>query len=356
MSVFIGKESYVYGKIESTWNNVEAMGNGSSQKHIPFNKMTGYAPAEPRYRERIVYLFHSDVPQIIFTELLAPGEGVIETFYRDPFWLLMIFTNKSVAGGSWSGTEDTITGDFVGVADRNSFATQHHIQDRANVGDIDETLKGGKITQYQWIIRKGDIVLERIRVKMANFVEASQDPDMDAGYDGGEFDRAGVDGGFGNWDTEITRPIHAKDITLTWGNVALAGLSIENFTLTVDLSEEEQHIQSSQVAQVEWSGVKAFRLEVDGYLKTNAHVAEVKKLFSAKTKQDLKICYNAGLDKYMQFTQAYFSDDYDVIQIPSSGQVAGARFVIKGGEATALSFSWTGTVVKDPSDVIKADN
>ena len=356
MSVYIGKESYCYGKNELTWNNVAVMGNGSTYKHIPLNRMVGFIPPEPRYRERVVYLFHSDVPQIIFTELLMPGEGVIESFYKDPFWLLQMFTNKSVAGGSWTGTEDTITGDFVGVADRNSFALQYHIQDRDASNDLDYTLKGGKITQYQWIIRKGDIVLERIRVKMASSTPATQHPDMDAGYDGGEFDRAGVDGGFGAWDTEITRPLHAKDIILKWGGNALAGLSIENFTLIVDLEETEEHIQSSQVAQIEWSGVKSFRLEVDGKLKTNTHVQEVKKLFSAKSKQTLKISYNIGEDKYLQFTQAYFSDDYDIIQIPSSGQAASCRFVLKGGEKTALSFSWTGTVVKDPSDVIVADN
>lgn len=357
MSVYIGKESYVYGKTETTWNNVEVMGNGSSQKHIPFNRMTGFIPPEPRYRERVVYLFHSDVPQIIFTELLMPGEGVIETFFKDPFWLLKIFTRKTINSNSaWTGSEDVIDADFTTVADRESSAIQYHIQDRDASNDIDVTLKGGKITQYQWIIRKGDIVLERIRIKMGSLAEATQHPDIDNGYDGGEFDRTGVDGGFGNWDTEITRPIHAKDIILKWGSSVLAGLSIENFTLIVDIGEEMMHIQSSLTPQVEFSGVKGFRLEVDGKLKTNTHVSEVRKLFSAKTKQTLKISYNTGEDKYIQFTQAYFSDDWDIIEIPGSGEVADCRFVIKGGEATALSFKWTGTVVKDPSDIINHDN
>lgn len=357
MSVFIGKQSYVFGKIESTWNNVEVMGNGSSNKHIPFNKMIGFNPTDPRYRERVIFLFHSDVPQIIFTELLQPGEGIIEGFFKDPFWLLQIFTRKIInSGGAWTGTEDVIAADFVTVADRDSLAIQYHIQDRANVGDIDVTLKGGKITQYQWIIRRGELVMERIRVKMASLTETTQAPDIDDGYDGGEFDRAGVDGGLGAWDTEITRPLHAKDIILKWGGSVLAGLSIENFTLTIELDEQMTHITSSQVPQIEWSGVKAFSLAVDGKLKTNTHVSEVRKLFQNKTKQTLKISYNSGEDKFIQFTQAYFSDDYDIINIPGSGQVANCRFVLRGGENTALSFSWTGTVVKDPSDIITHDN
>lgn len=357
MSVFIGKESYVYGKIESSWNNAEVMGNGSVQKHIPFNKMAGFIPPEPKYRERIINLFHSDVPAIIFTELLMPGEGIVEGFFKDPLWLIQMFTRKSINGDSaWTGSEDTIVADFTTVADEDSHAIQYHIQDRSGSGDIDETLKGGKITQYQWIIRKGELVLERIKVKMANFAEAVQNPDIDNGFDGGEFDRTNVDGGFGAWDTEITRPLHAKDIILEWGGVVLAGLHIENFTLIIDLAETEEHIQSSQSAQIQWSGIKNFSLEVDGKLKTKVHVQEVKKLYSAKTKQTLKVSYNVGKDKYLQFTNAYFSDDWTVIEIPAAGSVANCKFVIKGGEDTALSYSWTGTVATDPSDHITHDN
>ena len=40
--MFIGKNSYLFWKEESSFNNAEAMGNGSSQKHIPVNKMEGF--------------------------------------------------------------------------------------------------------------------------------------------------------------------------------------------------------------------------------------------------------------------------------------------------------------------------
>jgi len=361
VTIYLGKQAYVYLKSESSWNVASVMGNGSTQKHVPFNQMKTFVPPKPKFSETVVYTFESFEPSIIFTPLLNPGEGVIEMFYRDPLVLLRLFTRKVAnSGGAWltGGSDNNIVADFVSTADEETIAIQYEIEDRDAANEIDRRLDGCEITKYDWVINKGELLMENITIKAAGFADATQDPDIDAGFDGGQFDRTGVDGGFGAWDGEVTRAIHASEITLTLGGSALAGLSIENFTLSIEVPKEYQHTQESRNATIHFKGTRKWSLSVDGWLKTKAHLEEAEKIFSAKSASSiLKVAYNVGLDKFIQFTNAYVSSaDFETIPIPEAGQAARTSFVIRGGEDTALSFTWTGPETTSPLDHFKHDN
>ena len=361
-TVYLGTKAYVFLKSESSWNVASAMGNGSSQKHVPFNQMARFTPPKPKHEERVIYTFDSLEPTIITTTLLNPGEAVVETFYRDPIGLLLrLFTRKVInSGSSWltGGSDNQIVADFVSTADEETMAIQYEIEDRDAANEIDRRLDGGEITRYEWVIRKGDLLLERASVKCAAPADATQAPDIDAGFDDGAFDRAGVDGGFSAWDGELTRPIHATDITLQLGGSALAGLSIENLTLVIVVGKTYQHTQDSRTVQIHWKEVRSWSLQVDGWLKTKAHLEEAEKVFASKSKTStLKISYNTGLDKFLQFTNGYVaSADFQTIDIPDAGTAARTSFTINGGEGTALSFTWTGPETTDPSSHFAHDN
>ncbi|KKL17281.1 hypothetical protein LCGC14_2487150, partial [marine sediment metagenome] len=325
-TVYLSTKAYVFLKSESSWNVASAMGNGSSQKHVPLNQMKTFIPPKPKFSETVIYTFDSLEPSIIFTPRLETGEGAIEAFYRDPIGLLLrLFTRKVVnSGGAWltGGSDNQIVADFVSVADEETIAIQYEVEDRDAANEIDRRLDGCEIIRYEWLIRKGELLMENATIKAAGFADATQAPDIDDGFDDGAFDRAGIDGGFSAWDGEITRAIHSTEITLQFGGSVLAGLSIENFTLTLEVPKEQQHTTDSRNATVHWRAVRAWSLAVDGWLKTKAHLEEAEKVFASKSKTStLKISYNVGLDKFLQFTNAYISSaDFETIPIPEAGQ------------------------------------
>jgi len=350
IAVYLGPGSYVYLIREAYWNDPSAIGDGTTKKHIPLNPMRGFRPPKPKNRDRVEYWFSSLEPALIFTERIEPGEEDLEMLFVDPLpFLLPLFTHKTVTA-TWTGTGDVIMGDFTANDHIDSIALHYLVKDRSSTSELEKTLKGGKILRYEWIIRDGAKMMERVRVRCASVADETQAPDIDNGFDDGAFDRDGIDGGFSSWDTLMAKGVHASDVALTWGESPLAGLSIVNMRLTIDVNKIYQHLKSSREAAIQWEDIRFWQLEVDGFLKTTAHIVEVEKLFKDRSSQTLKLEYVTN--KYLQFTNAYFSDDYDIIAIPEPGRAAACRFTLKCGPGTALSFSWTGDVATDPSNHI----
>jgi len=339
--VLASKKSYAYWKIEDSWAYDQAMGaNGAGNYHLPFNPLLKFNPPLLKYKEEEIVFFSDEEASLVYTELRENEETENESIYRGPLLLVHLFPHV-VEPGAWSQTgTNVITADFSTQSWVNSMAVHLHLhdQDEGAGNDLERTYKGTRITTYGWKCDRGKLIKEFWKWKAATLVEESQAPDMDAGLDDTKFNRTGIDGGF---DVSSQQgPYHASDVTLTKGGVAIVGLEIEKFTLTINLPDEFIHIYSSRDPQVRYQGIKGFMLTAEGTMSNYTQQTEIEKLHKNKTLDTLQFLLEAN--NWLQFTNSYVSK-FNFDGIPEAGKPSKFDIEIKGGGSTALDFKWTNT-------------
>ncbi len=350
--VYTGQGSYAYLMIEGT----KGAANPAADVLLPLNPTKDFNSPKPKYAETIERTFDSLEPKIIYSNELTPGEGPINTSFRDPFGMLTFFTNKTV-GGTWVTGTGTITADFTSNADADTVGLQYRIKDAVSTNEIDKLLKYGLPQKYSWVVEPGKLLGEILEYKFLNFATNTQAPAINNNF----HDQAwgsGV-GGWANWDNtglNGTGKRSVTDMVLHWGAAALTGLSIKTMNLEFSVPSDSEQLYSSLAHSVDYKAIRDFKLTLGGLVADLTLITEYEKLFSDKTKQTLQLYYDhtTNYEKYLQFTNAYISGDSDVVTIPEAGKPAEVSVVIMGGEATAASFSGKYKDRPDPSALITA--
>lgn len=348
--VYTGQKSYAYLMIEAT----KGAADPSSDVLIPLNPMKDFGSPKPKYAETIEHTFDKLEPKIIYSNELVPGEGPLPTSFRDPFTMLTFFTHKTV-GGTWGTGTGTINADFTDNDDVDTVGLQYRLKDALSTNEIDKLLKHGLPQKYAWKIEPGKLLAEIPEFKFLNFATNTQAPAINNNFHDQAFG-SGV-GGWANWDNtglNGTGKRSVTDMVLHWNDTALTGLKIKTMLMEFSVPSESEQIYSSLAHSVDYKAVREFKLTLEGFVSDLSLIAEYEQIFSARTKQTLKLYqdFTTNYEKYLQFTQAYISGDSDVVSIPESGKAAEVSVTIMGGEETAASFSGKYKDRPDPSALI----
>ena len=343
VNIFLPTLSVGFWARENTWGNgAVKMPAYTVAVHQPFNPNRSLPfPNDLKYGEDRIFLYNSiSAPGIIYSLNLETNELEIEGYYKDPFLMLCMFTNKTVTdAASWT-TTGTIVGNFSVATYKDSLMYQFHGDNPGDDNeDIDKTFLGGEITKYKVSYETGKLLTENVTIKFMNRVDGSQDY-----YDNSDFD----DGAFANWDDGA--PFHSTECSIEWGGSAILGIAIEKATLESNTPKEQKHIASSRVAAIPWEGKRETTCTVEGYLTSEDQIEQIEKLYADKTKQTLEFIYNDANgteERKWQFTLGYISD-HQIDGIPEAGNPVKVKMVISQGEGSAFSYSGKFTDHVDP--------
>lgn len=346
------KGKYAYIGVEGT----VGAGDPSSDQNIPLNPMREMSAPKPKNVDVVERTFDSLVPKIIFTGEKAPGEGPLPMSFRDPWVLLMFFTNKTV-GGVWGTGTGTITADFTVLTDQDTVWLQYQLEDQAASNDINKLLKNGRPMKYSWVVEPGKLLEEIPEFKFLDFATNIQAPSISNDFHDQSFG-SGV-GGWGDWDDSGlngTGKRSPTNMVLHWGGAVLTALKITSMRLEFTVGTETIQTTDSLGHTVAYLAVRDFQLTLGGVINDLTAITEYEKVYSDRTKQTLILYYDktVGEEKYLQFTNAYISPESEIASIPESGKVAETTLIIKGGEVTAASFSGKFVDRPDPSVLITA--
>jgi hypothetical protein len=349
--VYTGIGSYIYFMSEGT----KGAANPAVDQNIPFNPMVGLEPPKAKYIDEVVRTFDSLDPKYEFSKELAPGEGPIENFFFDPFFMLTFFTHKTV-GGVWGTGTGTIAADFTETDDKETIGIQYKLKDQAASNDIERLLKYGTPQKYGWSFEPGMLLKEIGDVKFNTFADNSQAPTINNNFHDQAFG-SGV-GGWANWDNTglgNTGKRSVSDCVIHWGGAVLTGLNIVSGGLEFELPTQTRQIQSSLSHSLDWQGARNFVLNLTGYVNDKTLLAELEQIYDDRSKQTLQFYYDktASYEKYLQFTNGVLDpENSDIIPIPEAGEAAEVSLVIKGGGSSAASFMGSYKDRPDPTSMI----
>jgi hypothetical protein len=351
---------YMYYCRSSTFKG----GDPSSDKQQPFNPITESTGI--KMPERIYDLVApvSDLyPQIEVDKNLEPSTITFRSYFREPFLMLTLFTYKGMPS-QWTGTSDTISANFSNRDNvDNNICVQLSLPTPSGSNTIDLLFDGGKITEYRWVGEAQGAVFEEIDIKFAEITENTQAVDIDNGFDDGSFDLASpaLDGGWSLWNTNLFADkrviLLTKDVTVTIGGSAPAGLTAQSWKMTIPVPQAMEFVASSFVAGIIYEEVRGpWGLEIAGKLADNQAVSEAIATLATKTKSTAKLLYDAApLDKYFQFTNAVLKN-IDGLSIPEAGKPVDVTYIYEGAGGSVLSYNWTGTESTDPNDMVNHTN
>lgn len=346
------KQNYAYFKIEDSFAKAEDIGNGSTEKHIPFNPMISLRFPMVEYAEEEVIFFCDMAPSLVYSSKINPKDVSNEAIFRDIFLMMTIFTHKTVTN-PWTGTGDVITGDFTAIDHVDTLSVNVHIYDASN--PIDKTFIGVSLTRYGLKVEEeAGLLMEYWDWKAADVRDDDQVPDMDDNFDDQRFDNttSGADGGFAFYDQvdgTHAGPFKASDITITKGDSALSGVLIKSWDMGIGLNNEYRYTTVARAPSIINYKPRNFIFTCDVIFTSEAALTEYLQLHSAKTKNTLKIQW--ATDKYIQCTNVYLAE-IEGIDIPESGNILEGTLTYKGGADMAISMSWTGDITQDPDALI----
>lgn len=167
-----------------------------------------------------------------------------------------------------------------------------------------------------------------------------------------------IDGGWDQWDGEVCTSsaavIPSTVVTATFAGSAPDGIDIMGGTLTLKFPKQMQHIASAQDVDHFFEEVRGpWECSLRGILSGNNPITEIIATLANKTEGTLKVAYNAGADKYLQFTNAVLMEPNEV-EIAAAGKNQEIDLKYVGTASSALTFSWTGTEATDPTSMITA--
>jgi hypothetical protein len=300
------------------------------------------------------YMANSLVPLVMVEQLIETGKITLQGYYRDPFLLETAFTRKTITA-SWSGTGDTITGDFTDTDHVDYLWMQVHIHDQASTNHLDYFFDGGVITEYKWIIEAGKAIVEEVTIEFSSMTKSTTACDIDDGLDDGSFDRAGVDGGWSMWNGRYSAKncAHSKDATLTFGGAAVADLNIKKCTLGMRLTKKYEPNTSSKVMALAYSQTHEYYMDLEGILQDYDTHTQALTVYDSKTTGICKVAFG---DEYLQFTIGYLDQIEKMVDAAEKLAAQEVIFHYKGGSQTAMSYQWSGNEATDPSAYINHSN
>lgn len=341
----VGKTAYAFLGREATFKG------GISGKHIGLNPVKTLPIPDMEMIQEKLKFFSSLSNDISYTKELNIPELTFTCFFRDPFMLEAAFTHKTVTT-PWTGTGDSITGDFSDTDDYETLWLRIYLPDTAASNQINLLFKGGVITNYKLILEKDQPLVEEFTIKFHDVVADVTAVDIDDGFDDGKFDRTGIDGGFSMWDGAYiaTTLAQSADCTLTWNGAAIAGLDlITRAVIEMKLEHGTGRGYQETKASIIWFGGVSYACEVEGIIKDNTDLSQVYTAYASKTKGTFKILY--GTTKYLQVTNMYIQRLVG-LKIPEAGKESPARYVFEEGGVPVGSYSWTADEATDPSSFI----
>lgn len=350
--VYTGKLMYVYFGHSTTIGG----GDPSTQKHIGFNPLKAVPTPADELQEKTLaeYLANGQVPQVIVDELLETGKITLTGYYRDPLMLLCAFSHKTYPS-SWTGSSDAINANFSESDHIDYIWMQIHIQDQNSTNHLDYFFDGGVITDYKWIIEAGKAVMEEYTIEFTELpVNSTTAVDIDAGFDDGSFDRAGVDGGWSMWNGRYTASTcaHSKDATILFNGSAISDLNMKKCTIGMRLTKKFEPITSQKTMAVIYDQTHEYYMDCEGLLANEGSHAGVLLNYPSKTVGTSKVSFG---DEYMQITNTYLKNIEKMADVAENLQAQEVVFHYVGGALPVISYQWSGDEATDPTGHINGD-
>lgn len=324
--MYTGKKLETYFGIESTWK----VGTGFGNSHIPFNPMDTVPVIKPLYTQKDFRSADKLVPTEVYDEKLNFSEKERTMVYKDPFLALTMFTYKNVTGfgGAGGGIDADMraTGAGGDILKHDTIWIQDHIEDEANLNDIDKRLKGGEITSYGLSVETGDLLMETVNIKTYDFEEKVETMDCGTEFHDESFSNRG---GWSDWNVKNTNGVIFTAVKLRWGGFTagdeLEGIDVKVKKINVELPKTESYSSESLVASQHWEGDMVWTAEVTGILTTDALILEAEKPLADKTKQDIYflIDVDANEEEYFKLENMYVEsvEDDDIPKASEAKEV-----------------------------------
>lgn len=329
--VFFARE----GALLPTWGyGAAGMPASSVIVHQPLNPSKSFSITLITLEHEEIVLSDDNVPAIVFdTKVVIKEMELKNMYYKDPFLMLCFFNNKTISASWGDGNTGTLIGNFSADTYKDSIMIQVTLVDSSGgASNFAYTFHGGEITQYQVVAEEGKLLMENVKVKLMDMVSNVQAFTSDLDFDDGST-RPNA-----NWDEDA--PFLSKNVSYEWGGVAPVGIAVVKGTMTFSIPREQEHTQGSQKASQHWDGIP-LKCEaiLDGFLTTNAQIAEVIKAYASKTKQTFEMIYNdAGgtEERKWQSTQMYLKNyEFDGDAIPEGGKPVKCKLTFTNGVADA---------------------
>jgi len=310
---------------------------------------------KPIYTQKDFRSADSQVVTEVWDEQLQEQEKEFPTIYKDPFLALTMFRYKSSSGFGGGatgqiGADMRATGAGGGLASPDTIWIQGHIEDSANINDIDKRLKGGEISSYTLEVDVGDLLREKATIKTYDFEEKAESMSCNTDF---HDDRFSANGGWSDWNSKNSNGVLFTKVKVKWGNQFLSGINLKKKSMTIALNKESTHTSESLVASEHWGGDWTWSVEVNGVLGTDALILEAEKAIADKLKQDLDFYIDAdvGEEKYYRMTNMMIeSVESDDITKASEGKEVTVKFRMYKG--SVISYSGKFAEQTDPTSKI----
>jgi hypothetical protein len=330
--------------------------NTSTNMHLPFNPIIGqFNPPEVEYTTVEETWFCDEENSIAYSGENEPKETTQEAIYRGPIFMLNGLFNHTSVDTAWSGSSKTMTGDFTSDSHITTMVVQNHVQDQDGSSHVDTVYYGVKLTEHYLDVKKGRVMTEGWSWKARGTNTTAQACDMVNGYDGGEFNRTGVDGGFDNWDASHVNGIHASTVTLTAAGAAISHVNVENFRMGCKCPKEYLFNQTTKDAFDVSNKPREYYLEVEGTISGKNKYTEIRSTIANRTRRTYKMLFKTN--NYLQFTNGIL-ERIDPATIPKAGEPLRVKMRFKGVAGTSgtnptMSFyGLFSNAATDPDDAV----
>jgi len=344
--VYTGKSSYAYGGIES---GGYGLGDITIDQHIPFNPIIKLSVPRPEYVITEEKTCNALETNIVYSEELKPDEIEIETIFRDPFWLCMAFTKKTVET-PWTGTDDIITGDFT-TEDHNDYIFVHYYIYHATA-PIEKTVKGGKIVSYRLLVAKNKPIKEIIKIKFATITNESLAMNVVTAFHD-DFISATI--GWAFWAGKRYYSPTGASISTATSYIADPEMKYDEIEFIINVLETYEYDTSAKSASYTYHESREYSARLKGKITGEALETEIELDPASRTRDKIfKLTIATGL--YLQFTNAMLFSLTKLSEI-EAGKAIEQEAIYKGmpttaGVVSACSMSLTYSIAQDPDIMI----
>lgn len=347
--VYTGRGLEIYFGIESNWMD----GTGFGNQHIPFNPMEDVPVPKAIYTQKEAQTAESLVPSLIWDEMLQEQEKEYSTIYKDPFLLLTLFDEKSVAGFGGGATGQISAAMGTGCDCKyDTLWIQSHIKDLACVNDIDKRLKGCEVISFELSVETGDLLREKAIIRSYDFDESLTVMNCSADFHGAEFT---ANGGYSEWNEKNANGVIFTAVKMKWGGTGFSdlGLASKSKKVKLDVPKESEHTSESLVASQHWEGNRRWTAEVQGTLVTDALILEAEKPLANKVKAtiDFYIDADTGEEEYVRITNM-FVEKVESDDISKASESKQATVTFRMYKDSVVSYSGKFAEQTDPTSKI----
>ena len=305
-------------------------GDPSSDKHIPLNPSEGLPDFTVKDVNNLIYTAESLQPSMVEEGILPPYRITLSGFFRDPFLLLTLFTNKAKTT-PWTGTGDSITGDFTTNDHIDYIWLMIKLRDKSgNANHLQYLFDGGRIVNYKLIGEPGKYIREEVTIEFTQLPTAStQALDIDDGMDDGVYNKTGV--------AEISTIVAVAAASITDSKYfTIQGISATGVRTDYYVWFDKVGDESGDPAP---SGYTEIKCDISG--DTTAQQVSDTITAAITAKDDFSAANGSGTSTTITVTNANAGDVQDIVDVNSGLTVATSTqgvLGIDGGRS-----NWDGT-------------